>query len=227
MPHKHNPYAERWALRREFEAGHLLLEEREIEPFLEETLRDLGRRPPEIRLKEGARVARFLRCLARDGVPKDPTDCRSQADEEQQDQTRVSEQDQMWLYQLGETIWNEILQNAPIEPAKPNEAIRFLKRCESTFLTNHRVPEALKTIQALELPAESEDAFPPPNLISPTITSTGEGNPRLSDDLSERIYGVYFALRRQHRRGCEQADCKSAHEFGCQAETERARRLDL
>lgn len=200
MPHKHNPYAERWALRREFEVGHLLLEEKEIEPFLEETLGGLGRRPPEIRLKEGARVARFLRRLALEGVPKQQPDTPLSGNQ-QRDQEQVSEHHQLRLHELGETIWNILLQNAPIEPAKPTAAIRFLKRYESTFLTHHRVPEALNTIQALGLPAESKDTFSPPNLVAPTITSTGEGNPRLSDDLSERIYVTYFALRRQKKRG--------------------------
>ena len=69
MPHIHNPYLERWLQREQLEAG-MKLEAAELEPFLESVFGDLGRRPPEIRLQEAARVVRFLRRLAGDGVPK-------------------------------------------------------------------------------------------------------------------------------------------------------------
>ena len=201
MPHSHNPYVERWRLREQVEAGHMKLEEAEIQPFLDYVFGDLGRRPPEIRVREAARVARFLRRLALYGVPKQRPDRQAVSGRKSRDdKTQVSEQDQMRLHDLGERIWNILLQNAPIEPSGPAAAIGFLRRYQPTFLAHHKVVEAVRVIQALELPTGTEDPFPPPNLVSGTVTATGKGNPRLSDDLTDRVYAAYFALRRQKVR---------------------------
>jgi len=180
------------------------LPEEDIQPFLENLLTDIARRPERMKVRETAGVVRFLRLLAQLGVPADLAGSDGKAIAQyRREEPPESRKARSRVDNLAVTIWNVLLQTGDLPTAKAHTAIGFLKRNRETFLGHFDVEEAIEVIRSLRVPATAEDPFQPPHLISRTTTSTGEGNPHLGSDLTEKIYIAYHFLKRHNVQGAQ------------------------
>lgn len=158
------------------------LKERKLDPsqadeFLRFLFSTVARRAGEIRLHEGAAVAQYLRELA---WQLDPG-----ADREHLDR-------------LGRQVWQTTLRVAAIRPSGKQKATRFLRRHRGTHFRAGVVDRTLALLQEVDVPdeeveatAESKEA----TLVSERMSVQGKALDHLQDDLSERIYAGYHALR--------------------------------
>jgi len=93
-------------------------------------------------------------------------------------------------------IWGHLLQFAPLELGSKQAALRFLEEHSDTYLATFNVKAAIECVRDSVPPAQHEGWFPPPLHMSRSRATYGMGDPRLTDDLTERIYVGYHALRR-------------------------------
>ena len=151
------------------------LKAREADAFLEYLFSAPARRPARLSVREGIRVARYLRALAEEA---DAGPAR-----------RV-------LQRLESAIGHLVMEYAPAERGDQREAITFLERHADTYLAPFDVAAALRCIRESAPPAKEAGVPRPPHLVSSHIAAHGDGTPQLRDDLSERIYAAYKTLRR-------------------------------
>lgn len=98
----------------------------EAEAFLEYLLSEVVRRPRPLRLRQGARVARYLDALAWETEPGAI---------------------RQLLERLRDGIWGTLLQLAPLELSSKPEAIAFLERHAETYLAGLNVEAALQRVR--------------------------------------------------------------------------------
>jgi hypothetical protein len=159
------------------------LEAGEADAFLEYLFSALARRPARLSVREGIRVARYLRALdgEMDAGPR-----------------------RQVLKQLEGAIGRLVLEYAPAERGDQRETITFLERHADTYLAPFDVAAALRCIRESAPPVKEVGVTRPPHLVSSHIAAHGDGTPQLRDDLSERIYAAYKALRRAGVGGARQ-----------------------
>lgn len=148
---------------------------KEADAFLEWLFSAVARRPERLDLREGAGVARYLRGLAWE-TPPGPL--RRQ------------------MERMAEVIWGTILACAPFEAAGQGEVLQFLDKHAETYLVSFDVATVREQVSRSGPPSANAVAARPPYLMSPHLSASGQGNPQLADDLSERIYAAYHGLRR-------------------------------
>jgi len=158
----------------ELEARLAPLDTQEVDEFLQRLFGDVARRPQQILLREGAAVARYLKALAAN-LPAG--NHRNRID------------------RLADLTWGTVFQVSPIEMAKTHEVVRFLRRHEQTYFARYNIDAATEDVISSPPPVPPQAMFRPPNLLSVGMSVQGEGTPQLEDDLSERIYAAYWALR--------------------------------
>jgi len=174
----------------------------EVEPFLRALFSDVARRPEPLLLRETAAVVRYLWELAAQGVPAAVAKAGPSAvQQHRQTESREQQRRRRRLRRLGEQIWTMLLQSGDIRPANKTTARRFLREHSQTYLAALDPDSALEIVEELELSAEAQSVYRPPALMSQTLTAQGDRNPRLGDDLSERIYTAHQALKRAGVRG--------------------------
>ena len=109
------------------------------------------------------------------------------------------------LDQLAETIWATLLRYAAIGLCDKGTVLTFLKKHANDYLTGFDAAlglgEALDLIEKSPEPKGGKKLLTPPALISRSYARSGLGVPRISDDVSERIYAAYQALRQANVRG--------------------------
>jgi hypothetical protein len=148
----------------------------EADAFLEYLFCAVARRPKAISLGEGAGVARHLQALAWEAPPG---------------------KIQRFLDYLSQMVWKTVFQVAPIEMAGAEGTLEFLEKHRGTYLGTIDAVFGLEDVLQYIRDAKAVGPWPPPpNLLGPHLSAQGRGNPQLSDDLSERIYAGYHALRR-------------------------------
>ena len=96
---------------------------------------------------------------------------------------------------LAQVIWGDLFQYGDFRGCGKQKAKAFLRRHSKTYLVSLDVKRALEVIEELEIPADAGQPFQPPHLTSLTMSAQGQGNPRLGDDVSERIYAAHHALK--------------------------------
>jgi hypothetical protein len=153
----------------------------EVDRFLEFVFSDVAERPKPLTLSEGAAVARYLFGLSR----------------ELAGQPGYNELDRM-----AKVIWATILQRAPFKPSSKRQTIRFLTRHKRTYLNSFDMLGLIKTIEKSPEPRPRSVVDPAPLLMSRGRSVGGHGEPRLQNDLSERICAAYYLL---HRSGIKNA----------------------
>ena len=146
----------------------------EVNAFLDFLFSDVARKPAEIRLLEGAAVARYLVALAWRLEPGE---------------------DRHLLERLGDVIWETIFQVAPFQISKKQQAVRFLKRHAASYLSWFDVERALASVKDNPRPRRAEELFRADRLRSGSLGVGGPVDARSQDDLTERICGAYYALR--------------------------------
>ena len=96
----------------------------------------------------------------------------------------------------GEVIWGTIFLHSPFNLSTKRRAIQFLKKHRRTYLVSFDVPAAIEMINQFPEPKKKSAYSRAPLLMSRGLSVQGYGEPRLKDDLSERIYAAYYLLRR-------------------------------
>lgn len=97
----------------------------------------------------------------------------------------------------------------------------------------------IELVRKLEEPDPDAEYFSQPKLASRTRAVVGPGTPRLADDLSERIYASYHALRRArchgarsvvaqalNRRGIKTGSREADKEWGAEEVWDRVKRYE-
>ena len=151
------------------------LSKEQAEPFLSYVFGQLARKPRRLKLTETARVARYLKAIAAD-LPGSPQ--------------------RVMLDRLAEMIWLTFLEVGRIEIATKSQAIRFLQEHAHTYLSSFDVERIVEQVGQRDEPTRYREFFRPPNLMGEGRSVQGGGPAQLEDDLTERIYAAYYALRR-------------------------------
>jgi len=147
----------------------------EVGPFLQFLFKEIARKPEPLKLKQTAGVARYLKAVA---VEAPWSSQRDNVD------------------RLSEVLWLTMLDSGQIEIASKEEAVQFLKTHALTYFTLFDVNRILEYLENLPEPSRHAEFFRPPKLKGANRTAWGQGPDRLQDDLTERIYAAYHALRR-------------------------------
>jgi hypothetical protein len=151
------------------------LDPSEADAFLEYVFSLIARRPRALRLREGAGVARYLKTMA---WKLEPGPRRHLLD------------------RLADVIWGTLFECAPLPFSEREGVVNFLQKHAETYLATFDIEAAVKWILESPVPSPEAGSANPPRLMSHRLSAFGAGNPQLRDDLSERIYAAYHALRR-------------------------------
>ena len=175
-----NDSADAWICGDQLRLPRQTLVREEADAFLEWLFSAVARRPESLDLREGAGVARYLRGLAWE-MP--PGLLRRETE------------------RMAEVIWGTILTCAPFEAAGQGEVLQFLDKHAGTYLVSFDVAAMREQVSRSGTPSTNAVAARPPHLMSLHLSASGQGNPQLADDLSERTYAAYHGLRRAGIRG--------------------------
>jgi hypothetical protein len=156
------------------------LEVAEADCFLDYLFSAIARRPARLNVREGIRVARYLRGLAGEASPGPR---------------------RALLEWLGSVIWGLTLQFAPAGRGSKEEVLAFLERHAGTYLAAFDVGALVRDIRESPPPATNSRSPRPPRLLSRRLSAYGDGPAQRRDDLSERIFAAYYGLRRAGVRG--------------------------
>jgi hypothetical protein len=151
------------------------LSQDQIGPFLQFLFKEIARKPKPLKLKQTAGVARYLKAVA--------AETQGSAERDNVDH-------------LAEVLWLTMLDSGEIEIAPKEEAIQFLKAHALTYFASFEVNRILEYLENLPAPSRHAEFFQPPKLKGASRSARGQGPARLQDDLTERIYVAYHALRR-------------------------------
>ena len=143
----------------------------QVDAFLGFMFSDVLQRAEPVTLQEGASVAHYLWALSR-VLP------------ERGDRVRMLRQTQL--------LWRVLL-DAPWKSSSKTAARRFLARHTNTHLSGLDV-EWLQSMLDEAPPLKAKESAQP-QMMSKNMAVSGKVNPHLLDDLSERIYAAYYALR--------------------------------
>jgi hypothetical protein len=151
----------------------------EIEAFLNYIFSDISRRPKRLKLKETAAVARYLKAVAVE--------------------TSFSPEREL-VERVAEVIWGTLLDTGQIEIASTEQVMEFLEEHAPTYLASFDVPAMVKYLRQVKAPTRHSDFFRPSNLMGKRRSGSHRGPDQLPDDLTERIYAAYHALRKAQVR---------------------------
>lgn len=151
----------------------------EAEPFLAAMFANLAVTPKSVTLREGASVVRYLRATA----------LSSEAGKERDALERHTE-----------AVLQAVIRFARIKMATKKQAMRFLERHAEAYFYHPQFQATLEFLRSSTGPKPGVDFFPLPKLASRERVTFGSG-PRVADDLSERIYAAYHALKRAKFHG--------------------------
>jgi hypothetical protein len=172
------------------------LERSEVDAFLQWLFACIAKRPESLLLKECAAVARYLQWLLSDGVPLTVLKRGKDAVKDYLFANKTEEERAAkWnLQQTTNIVWSTLLQYGEFKPSTRDVALRFLQRHSETYFTHPYLQPAIAFIKTHEVPPGSAYRFRRPNLMSRHLNAQGHRNPRVRDDLLERIYAAYYAL---------------------------------
>ena len=169
------------------------LSKEEADDFLSYVFRYVARRPARLRLRETAAVARYLKAIVV-GMPGS------------------WERDE--LNRLSEVIWLTMLDVGEIKIASKTQVIRFLERHADTYLASLAARHFIDLIEKRARPLRHREYFQPPKLASRGRSVRGDGPRQLQDDLTERIYVAYHALRRARVGSARGRVARVLNDFG-------------
>jgi hypothetical protein len=175
MPPSNNASKEGWIHSDQLTLPRQALSQEQIAPFLQFLFRGIAHKPKRLKLKQTAGVARYLRAVAAEAPGSTQRDV---------------------VDDLAEVLWLTMLGSGQIEIAPKEAAIQFLKTHRLTYLASFDVNRILEYVENLPAPTRHAEFFQPPKLIGASRSALGRGPARLQDDLTERIYVAYYALRR-------------------------------
>jgi hypothetical protein len=151
------------------------LSKEHAEPFLLFMFAQVARKPMTLKLRETASVARYLKATAGE-LPGGPE--RAMVDH------------------LADVVWLTLLQVGQINVSTRTETVRFIRQHAHTYLSTFDIERVVKLIDGRAELSWGRESFRPPTLIGKARSVRSAGPARLQDDLTERIYVAYHALRR-------------------------------
>src|ERR1017187_1105668 len=184
------------------EVPHGRLKAPEVDAFLDFLFGDVARRPIPLHLRETAGVVRYLRLLACKGVPRGVANRGANALREYYESKDYQKdvRSRAAAENIAKVLWGDLSQWGQIKPCTKDQALRFVSRHSETYLASHpQLAPALKVLAELEVPPPAPhepEPFKPPSRMSRSLNAQGSSNPRLQDDLSERICAAFYALQR-------------------------------
>ena len=162
----------------------------EVDAFLKYLFTTLARKPKRLKLHQTAQVARHLHAIVY----------------EMREGEERSE-----LERLTDTIWLAISRFAEVKLAGREDVIGFLRQHSGTYLNSFDIQEIEKFIEGR--PAPIRQPFRPPALMG-TDRSLSTSPARLQDDLTERIFIAYHALRRIEVKGARRRVADALNQLG-------------
>jgi hypothetical protein len=92
-------------------------------------------------------------------------------------------------------VWRGLLEMGHFAPANKKVALAFFQRHSSTW-DHPGMASAIEFLENFELPPGATSPFRKHSSVTETSAASGDGNPYLENDLSERIAAADGALRR-------------------------------
>jgi hypothetical protein len=169
------------------------LSQKDIEPFLQFLFKEIARKPKRLKLKQTAGVARYLKAVA--------AEAQGSAQRDKVDR-------------VAEVLWLTMLDSGQIKIAPKEEAIQFVKTHALRYLASFDVNRIVEFLQNQPEPLRHTDFFRPPKLSGARRTALGREPARLQDDLTERIYAAYHAVRRTGTRNARGRIATVLNELG-------------
>ena len=166
----------------------------EVEAFLQLMFTDVAVKPNPMTIAEGARVVRYLLAAAQ----------------------TVAGPERATIVRLADSVGRTLFHAAPIKMAPKDDAVLFLERYAATYPLHPELQPVIELVGRLEEPPAGKDYFPQPALASKIRAVFGPGTPRLPNDLSERIYASYHALKRTGRHAARGLVAKALNQSGIQ-----------
>jgi hypothetical protein len=105
-------------------------------------------------------------------------------------------QERALVQRLSEMVWLTLFDRGEIRMAAKQQAIHFLKEHAKTYLNSFDINRIVQLVTELGEPSRHAETLRPPRLMGRQRSVHGQGKAQLQDDLSERIYVAYYALRR-------------------------------
>jgi len=96
---------------------------------------------------------------------------------------------------VAKAVWGFLLQYGQFKMSSRAAALRFMRRHSDTYLANPYLEQALMFIETHDIPRHAPLLFRPAALRSGHMSVQSDGD-RGADDLSDRIFAAYYALRR-------------------------------
>jgi len=176
------------------------LDASEVDAFLEFLFADVAQRPRPLRLREAAAVVRYLRLLTQFGVPSEVATRGELAIRQYRESVPDEDKKSLWsAAKVAEIIWGDLRDHGMISPSDRTTALRFLETHAESCAWFY-AEGALRFVKEFDVPPESQNLVErfvrPPKLRSRGMSASGNDNPHLQDDLSERISAAYQALQR-------------------------------
>ena len=157
------------------------LKQREKAYFLRWLFSELASRPKPLEIAECARAARYLMYLSSAGVPKSATD--------QPEAFRYSSD------RLAGIIWDQALRWSNSNIATADEVLRFLDKHSASLRHNPYFEETRTFVKTFEVKPNSAapHRFGQARLVNSQLVQ--DAPPKMHDDLSERIFGAFYAIK--------------------------------
>jgi hypothetical protein len=148
-------------------------------------------------LRETASAVRYLRWLGLHGIPKEIIQQGPDAIKKYWHSTKSPEaiRTRQNVEQMVQIVWRGLLEMGQFAPANKKAAQAFFRRHSSTW-DHPGMASALEFLENFELPPGATSPFRKHSSVTKTSAASGDGNPYLENDLSERIAAADGALRR-------------------------------
>jgi hypothetical protein len=148
-------------------------------------------------LRETASAVRYLRWLGLHGIPKEIIQRGPDAIKEYWHSTKSPEaiRARQNVEQMVQIVWRGLLETGQFAPANKKAAQAFFRRHSSTW-DHPGMASALEFLENFEIPPGATSPFRKYSFMTKTSAASGDGNPYLENDLSERIAAADGALRR-------------------------------
>jgi hypothetical protein len=169
----------------------------QVEPFLHFLFGSVAVRPASVELRETAAAVRYLRFLALYGVPNAVAGQGKAAIARYWNESRDHHQrSRRRLELIAKALWGLLLNSGRIERCTRVEAKNLLAKHSETYLAPFPyLDDVIAAVDELALPPDDEMQALRPTLVSSNLTSYVPINSQQPDDLSERIYAGFHALR--------------------------------
>jgi hypothetical protein len=127
----------------------------------------------------------------------------------------------MMLERLAEVIWGTVLQYARFPASSREDALRFLETHAETHFASFNMKAILEHVRNAKPPGFGR-AWVAPHLLSARLSAQGQGTPQLADDLTERIWVGYQALRRANVRNARRMVAEALNQQGLETRARSA-----